>query len=97
MNSLFDASIMLSLQDKALNIKLFYKNDQTVTDTLRKLRTAKRLKKTKKKNQFSIRDTESCEEIKETGRLEDRPRSGRPSLWKGRVAAVENVMENMAA
>ena len=47
MNCSFDACIMLSLQDKAVIIKLFYKNDESVADTLRKFRSVKGLKKKK--------------------------------------------------
>ena len=31
------------------------------------------------------------------GHLEDLPRSGRPSLKEGSIAALENVMDDMAA
>ena len=34
MDSSFDADIMLLLQEKALVYKLFYKNDESVIDTL---------------------------------------------------------------
>ena len=44
MISSFNAGIMLSLQDKALIIKLFYQNDESITVALKKFRTAKGVK-----------------------------------------------------
>ena len=95
-DSSFDAGIMLSLQDKALLIKLFYKNGESATSTLRKFRTTKAIKE--KKGPISLSGIlKLVKRFEETGCLEDRPRSGRPSLGEERVTAVQRVMEDMAA
>ena len=59
---------MLSLNNKALIIKLFHKNDESVTDVLRKFRTAKELKKNKGPI-FSIRDAKTCQVFQGNGLL----------------------------
>ena len=63
----FDAGIMLLLQDKALIIKFFYKNGESVRDALRKFCTAKRQKK--KKENYTIGDTETCQALRRNRKI----------------------------
>lgn len=92
----FEAGSMLSLPDRALVVKLFYKNGESTTVTLRKFRTEKGLKA--QKSPISLNGILNLvRRFEETGSLEDRPRSGRPALRADRVHVVESVMEDMAA
>lgn len=96
MDPSFDCSIMLSLPDLALVVKLFYKNGESATKALRQLRTLKGIKA--KKNPISLKGILNVvHRFEETGRLEHRPRSGRPSVSANRVPVVQSVMRNVAA
>lgn len=96
MDSSFDLGSMLSLPDRALLVKLFYKNGESTTIALRKFRTEKGLKA--QKSPISLNGILNLvRRFEETGSLEDRPRSGRPSLSADRVHAVKSAMEKVAA
>ena len=79
MDPSFDCSNMLSLPDLALVVKLFYKNGESATKALRQFSTLKGIKA--KKNPISLKGIlNAVHRFEETGRLEHRPRSGRPSV-----------------
>lgn len=87
---------MLSLPDRALLVKLFYLNGESATVALRKFRTAKGLK-TKKGPMSCSGILKLVQRFEDTGSLEDRPRSGRPSLAESRITEVETTMNALAA
>ena len=63
---------------------------------MRKFRTVKGLKK--KNGPISLSEIlKLVKHFKETRRLEDRLRSGRPSLRYGRITVAQSVMEEMEA
>ena len=93
-DSSFDACIIVSFQDKASIIKHFYKNDELAADALKKFRAAKGLEKRKGPILLSG-ILKLVKRFEETGRLEDRPQSGRSSLKEEFVADVQSLMEDM--
>ncbi|GBM32272.1 hypothetical protein AVEN_275039-1 [Araneus ventricosus] len=96
MDSSFDPDSMLSLPDRTLLVKLFYTNGESTTIALRKFRTEEGLK-AQKSPISSNGILNLARRFQETGSLEDRPRSGRPSLRADRVHVVQSVTEESAA
>ncbi|GFS41462.1 DUF4817 domain-containing protein [Nephila pilipes] len=70
---------MLSGEDKALLVKLFYMNEESEIVALRKFRFQKNVQTGKRP--LTLADLiKLVQRFEETGSLEDRVRSGRPSL-----------------
>ncbi|GBM83732.1 hypothetical protein AVEN_261318-1 [Araneus ventricosus] len=96
MDSSFDPSSVLSLPDRALMVKHFYRNDESKTIALEKFRMEKGLKA--QKHPISLNGILNLERrFEETESLEDRARSGRPSLSAERIHVVESAMGELAA
>ncbi|GFX47202.1 hypothetical protein TNCV_2747781 [Trichonephila clavipes] len=70
---------MLSEKDKALLVELFFINKESATDALRKFRLQKNVKSGKGPSTV-VRLINLVQRFEETGSLEDRVRSGKPSL-----------------
>ncbi|GFW42758.1 hypothetical protein TNCV_473481 [Trichonephila clavipes] len=68
---------MLSAQDKALLVKLFYMNEESVTIALRKFRVQKNVK-SGKGPLTPVGLLKLVKRFEETGKLENRARAGRP-------------------
>ncbi|GFT90137.1 DUF4817 domain-containing protein [Nephila pilipes] len=82
---------MLSRKGKALLVKLFYMNGESAIVVLRKFRLQKNVQTGKKP--LSVADLiKLVERFEETGSLEDRVRSGRPSLRQ-----TLSVLETLAS
>ncbi|GFX75849.1 DUF4817 domain-containing protein [Trichonephila clavipes] len=82
---------MLSAPDKALLVKLFYMNEESATIALRKFQVQKNVKSGKGPL------TPGQTSFKETGKLEDRARAGRPCLKEARASCITVEMEGIAS
>ncbi|GFT56731.1 DUF4817 domain-containing protein [Nephila pilipes] len=87
---------MLSAKDKALLMKMFYMNEESATVALHKFRLQKNVK-TGKGPLIVTGITKLVQRFEETESLQDRVRSGRPSLRQTRSARVAAKMETLAS
>ncbi|GFW99020.1 DUF4817 domain-containing protein [Trichonephila clavipes] len=85
---------MLSAPDKALLVKLFYMNDESVAIALHKFRVQKNVK-SGKGPLTPAGLLKLVKRFEETGKLEDRAQAGRPCLKESPCIAVE--MEAIAS
>ena len=87
---------MLSGKDKALLMKLFYKNKESATVALRKFRLQKNVKTGQ--GPLTVAGlTKLVQRFEETGSLENRVSSGLPSLRQTRSVIVAAEMEALAS
>ncbi|GFV51971.1 DUF4817 domain-containing protein [Trichonephila clavipes] len=87
---------MLSAPDKALLVKLFYMNKESVTIVLRKFRVQKNVKSGK--GPLTPADLlKLVKRFEEIGKLEDRARAGRPCLKEARAPCIAVEMEAIAS
>ncbi|GFX19716.1 DUF4817 domain-containing protein [Trichonephila clavipes] len=87
---------MLSAPDKALLVKLFYMNEESVTIALRKFRVQKNVK-SGKGPLTPAGLLKLVKSFEETGNLEDRARAGRPCLKEARAPCIVVEMEAIAS
>ncbi|GFT77636.1 DUF4817 domain-containing protein [Nephila pilipes] len=87
---------MLKGKDKALLVKLFYTNEESATVALRKFLLQKNMK-TGKEPLTVAGLTKLVQRFEETGSLEDRVRSGRPSLRQTCSVRIAAEMETLAS
>jgi hypothetical protein len=86
---------MLSLQDKALLIKLYYTNSESATVALRRFRSMKHIKCGRGPlSPFGLRRVVKC--FEETGRLAAGPRSGRPSTSTTVASTIQEHIDDVA-
>ncbi|GFU95662.1 DUF4817 domain-containing protein [Trichonephila clavipes] len=87
---------MLSAPDKALLVKLFFMNEESVTIALRKFRVQKNVKSGKGPLTPAglLKLVKRFEKI---GKLEDRARTGRPCLKEARAPCIAVEMEAIAS
>ncbi|GFT61028.1 hypothetical protein TNCV_2783971 [Trichonephila clavipes] len=78
--------------DKALLVKLFYMNEESVTIALRKFRVQKNVK-SGKGPLTPAGLLKLVKRFEETGKLEDRARAGRPCLKEARALCIAVEME----
>ncbi|GFU20293.1 DUF4817 domain-containing protein [Trichonephila clavipes] len=88
---------MLSAPDKALLVKLFYMNEESVTIALRKFRVQKNVKKSGKGPLTPAGLLKLVKRLEETGKLEDRAQAGRPCLTEARAPCIAVEMEAIAS
>lgn len=83
----------LSLEDKVLIVQLYYGNNRSETQTLRKFRSAKGFKRASDgTNRNTIRSL-ICR-FEQYGNIQDKPRCGRPSIAQETVEKVADVVSN---
>ncbi|GFX76026.1 DUF4817 domain-containing protein [Trichonephila clavipes] len=87
---------MLSAPDKALLVKLFYMNEESVTIALCKFRVQKNVK-SGKGPLTPAGLLQLVKRFEETGKLEDRARAGRPCLKEARAPCIAVEMEAIAS
>ncbi|GFW30037.1 DUF4817 domain-containing protein [Trichonephila clavipes] len=87
---------MLSVPDKALLVKLFYMNEESATIALRKFRIQKNVK-SGKGPLTPAGLLKFVKRFEETGKLEDRARTGRPCLKEARAPRIAVEMEAIAS
>ncbi|GFV23552.1 DUF4817 domain-containing protein [Trichonephila clavipes] len=87
---------MLSAPDKALLVKLFYMNEESVTIALRKFRVQKNVK-SGKGPLTPAGLLKLVNRFEETGKLEDRARAVRPCLKEARSPCIAVKMEAIAS
>ncbi|GFU03972.1 hypothetical protein TNCV_198571 [Trichonephila clavipes] len=87
---------MLSAPDKALLVKLFYMNEESVTIALRKFRVQKNVKRGKGPL-TPAGLLKLVKRFEETGKLEHRARAGRPCLKGARAPCIAVEMEAIAS
>ncbi|GFW84750.1 DUF4817 domain-containing protein [Trichonephila clavipes] len=87
---------MLSAPDKALLVKLFYRNEESATIALRKFRVQKNVK-SRKGPLTPAGLLKLVKRFEETGKLEDRARAGRPCLKEARAPCIAVEMEAIAS
>ncbi|GFW20476.1 DUF4817 domain-containing protein [Trichonephila clavipes] len=87
---------MLSAPDKALLVKLFYMNEESVTIALRKFRVQKNVKSGK--GPLTLEGLlKLVNRFEETGKLEDPARAGRPCLKEACSPCIAVKMEAIAS
>ncbi|GFX00427.1 DUF4817 domain-containing protein [Trichonephila clavipes] len=87
---------MLSAPDKALLVKLFYMNEESVTIALRKFRVQKNVKSGK--GPLTLAGLlKLVNRFEETGKLEDPARAGRPCLKEACSPCIAVKMEAIAS
>ncbi|GFT67935.1 hypothetical protein TNCV_38491 [Trichonephila clavipes] len=86
---------MLSAPDKALLVKLFYMNEESVTIALHKFRVQKNVK-SGKGPLTPAGLLKLVKRFEETGKLEDRARARRPCLKEARAPCIAVEMEVIA-
>ena len=87
---------MLSVVEKALLIKLYYKNAESATAALRAYRSMKG-KRSRKGPITPSALIKMMKKFESTGSLASRPRSGRPSTTAAVVTTVEQTVQSMSA
>ncbi|GFV96956.1 DUF4817 domain-containing protein [Trichonephila clavipes] len=87
---------MLSAPDKALLVKLFYMNEESVTIALRKFRVQKNVK-SGKGPLTPAGLLKLVKRFEETGKLEDRAQAGRPCLKEACAPCLAVEMEAIAS
>ena len=84
----------IDLQDRIMLLKLFYKNNECVTQTLRSFNTLKNIKKTCDSiSPAAVRSIIS--RFNETGSVQDKARSGRQSSSVEKVETVTYTLMPM--
>ncbi|GFV73624.1 hypothetical protein TNCV_1270041 [Trichonephila clavipes] len=78
---------MLSAPYKATVVKLFYMNEESAKIALRKFRVQKNVK-SGKHPLTPAGHLKLVKRFEETGKLEDRPRAGRPCLKEARAPCI---------
>ena len=87
-----EMTFRLTIQDRILLVQLFYGNDRSSSVTLRRFRTIRGIKN---ESDGPRRSTLASliDRFEETGSVEDKPRSGRPSIEEDSIHMVEEAIQ----